>query len=149
MIRRAEQDREYCGHDMDHFLDVARIAWIENLERKLGLKKEMIYAAALLHDIGRASQYRDGVPHDEAGREIAEKLLPECGFTAMETEEISLAIAGHRLHTSALQEEEADHASALAQVLKRADHRARKCYACQAAHTCYWPHEKKNLNIEI
>ena len=38
---------------MRHFLDVARLAWIAGLEQGLGLDKEIVYAAALLHDIGK------------------------------------------------------------------------------------------------
>ena len=50
-IARLEQDRAFCRHDRAHFLDVARLAYIENLERGLGVDKELIYAAALLHDV--------------------------------------------------------------------------------------------------
>ena len=55
-IARLERDRQFCRHDLVHFLDVARLAYIENLERGLGIDKELIYAAALLHDIGRHLQ---------------------------------------------------------------------------------------------
>ena len=30
----AEKDRRFCRHDMAHFLDVARIAWILNLQEE-------------------------------------------------------------------------------------------------------------------
>ena len=33
-IGRLEEDRIFCGHDVQHFLDVARIAYIENLEQE-------------------------------------------------------------------------------------------------------------------
>ena len=42
---------------MGHLLDVARLAWIFNLEANQEISKERIYAAALLHDIGRHIQY--------------------------------------------------------------------------------------------
>ena len=51
--RKYEEERIFCRHDMSHFLDVARLSWIENLEKGLGIEKELIYAAALLHDCGR------------------------------------------------------------------------------------------------
>ena len=57
-IEKLEQERIFCGHNAQHLLDTARLAYIENLERNLGISKEMIYAAALLHDIGRGLQYR-------------------------------------------------------------------------------------------
>ena len=41
-----ERDRIFCGHDMAHFLDVARLAYIFNLEENLGIEKEEIYTAA-------------------------------------------------------------------------------------------------------
>ena len=61
-IRELERDRIFCKHDVAHCLDVARIAYIENLERGLEIPKERIYAAALLHDIGRHLQYLEGIP---------------------------------------------------------------------------------------
>ena len=51
-IRCLERDRIFCGHDMAHFLDVARLAYIFNLEENLGIEKEEIYTAALLHACG-------------------------------------------------------------------------------------------------
>lgn len=55
-----EQDRVFCHHDMGHFLDVARLAEILNLTEAYGQDAELIYAAALLHDIGRHIQYETG-----------------------------------------------------------------------------------------
>ena len=52
-VRDCETGRIFCRHQMEHFLDVARIAYILNLEEGRGLAKDMIYAAALLHDCGR------------------------------------------------------------------------------------------------
>ena len=45
--KKKEMNRIFCHHDLVHFLDVARIGWILNLD------KELLYGAALLHDIGR------------------------------------------------------------------------------------------------
>lgn len=59
-IDEKEKDRIFCGHDMGHLLDVARLAWIFNLEANQEISKERIYAAALLHDIGRHIQYENG-----------------------------------------------------------------------------------------
>lgn len=66
-IDEKEKDRIFCGHDMGHLLDVARLAWIFNLEANQEISKERIYAAALLHDIGRHIQYENGTPHQVAG----------------------------------------------------------------------------------
>ena len=46
---------------MEHFLDVARLMYIYNLEDQAGFSKEMIYAAGLLHDIGRYEQMKKRV----------------------------------------------------------------------------------------
>ena len=41
-IRVLEQNRIFCRHETTHFLDVARIAYNENLEYGLGRAKEEI-----------------------------------------------------------------------------------------------------------
>ena len=55
--KECETERIFCKHDMAHFLDVARLAYILNLERNCRVEKEMIYATALLHDVGKWRQY--------------------------------------------------------------------------------------------
>ena len=143
-ILEAEENRQFCRHDMQHFLDVARIGWILCLERELNISKEMVYAAALLHDIGRGMQYREGVHHDEASVLLAGHILPECGFSVAQTKEICDAIAGHRM-SSEVTECRTD----LGKILEEADHASRCCFACGAEPECYWPKEKKNLEIRM
>ena len=58
-LKEFEKARTFCCHQMDHLLDVARIAYILNLEMNLGLDRELIYGAALLHDIGKSRQYEE------------------------------------------------------------------------------------------
>ena len=41
-ICECETDRIFCCHQMNHLLDVARIAYIKNLEEGLGFDKELI-----------------------------------------------------------------------------------------------------------
>lgn len=62
----AEKERKFCHHDMNHFLDVGRLMYIFSMERGYALGKEEIYAAALLHDIGKWQQYKAGIPHEIA-----------------------------------------------------------------------------------
>lgn len=107
-IEEAERERIYCKHDMRHFLDTARLAWIGNLEQGLGMEKEMIYAAALLHDIGRAKQYACGMPHDAASAELICRIMPECGFSAGETAEVAAAVTGHSQSRGEVLEERND-----------------------------------------
>ena len=80
-IQALEQQRIFCRHNIPHFLDVARLSWIENLEQGLGISKELIYAAAMLHDIGRHLQYTEQIPHDKGSAMLAEEILKDCGFT--------------------------------------------------------------------
>ena len=76
-----EKDRIFCRHGMEHLLDVARIAYIENLENNRSISKEIIYGAALLHDIGRYLQYTEGIPHEKAGEKLALEILKDSGFS--------------------------------------------------------------------
>lgn len=140
-IDAAEVDREFCRHGLSHLLDVARVAQILDLERGLGLDRELIYAAAFLHDLGRAAQYETGEPHDEAGeriaREILEDLPAELAFTEDECAAILAAVRAHRGAVAGTDD-------VLAELICEADHRSRPCYACAARKDCYWPEERKN-----
>ena len=73
-IARLEADRIYCRHNMEHFMDVARLAQIRNLKEQLGLDEEMIYLYALLHDIGRMKEYEQGISHAAASAEFAGEI---------------------------------------------------------------------------
>ncbi len=140
-IEALEKDRDFCRHDLDHFLHVARIAYIENLEQSLDLSKETIYAAALLHDIGRGLQYEKGLPHEDASTALAQGILTDCGFCEGEKKVIVDAIAAHR---------NADVARGydLAGILYRADKASRNCFVCKAETECNWSREKKNTYIK-
>lgn len=138
----AEQGRIFCRHDMGHLLDVARIAMLLNLEEGLGLTKELLYGAALLHDIGRHEQYESGTPHEEAGAQIAPAILADCGYDEKETRVITEAIRMHRNKAIA---ECAD----LKGVLYRADKLSRPCFCCKAESACNWKEEKKNKHLRL
>lgn len=102
-LQEKEADRIYCRHGIDHFLDVARIAYIHNLEDSDGYRKELIYATALLHDIGRYEQYEYGISHEKSGERIAKEILEDLRdtsgnllFQEEEIQQILGAIAHHR-----------------------------------------------------
>ena len=136
-----EQDRIFCRHGEDHLLDVARLSYIEVLQKNLPISREKIYAAALLHDLGRAEQYENGTPHDIAGAALAERILTDCGFPEADRKEIVTAISGHREKlTGNLQD--------LSGVLYRADKASRQCLFCDAREQCNWSDEKKNLILK-
>lgn len=139
-IKAAEENRIFCCHNMVHFLDVARIAALINAEEQLGIDKELIYAAALLHDIGRHVQYADGTPHELASAELAPEILQETGFAEWEQTEILRAIREHRNAEIAGEK-------SLAGIIYRADKASRACFACEAERLCDWKAEKKNLEI--
>ena len=134
-----EKDREFCRHTPEHFLDVARLAYIAALEHGYPVTREMIYCTALLHDIGRARQYEDGTHHDEAGALIAEKILTELGFSAEETAAVVQAIRGHRSQNDQ---------SVLGKLIYSADKKSRNCFSCKAEPECYWSPQKKNMTIQ-
>ena len=138
--KAAEKDRIFCRHDMAHFLDVARIAMIISLEEGLNIDRELIYGAALLHDIGKHRQYSDGVPHEKAGVMIANDILKDCGFDDEEASVIIGAISSHRDDSVALE-------ASLRGALYRADKASRSCFSCVAEDDCNWKESKKNHQI--
>lgn len=140
-IKQAEEKRIFCLHNMNHFLDVARIAYIINLEEDLQISKELIYATALLHDIGRFLQYEDGTPHEKASALLAPEILSETGFDGQEQAEILRAIGEHR-------NREVKEEKSLAGIIYRADKASRACFSCEAESQCDWGANKKNMRVK-
>ncbi len=138
--REWEKDRVFCRHDMGHFLSVARIAHLLNLKKKLKQKKEVVYAAALLHDIGRFRQYEAQIPHEQASAALAPGILKDCGFGDKETEMIVDAIRSHR-------NEKIRKEKSLRGILYQADKLSRDCFFCPVEKDCNWKHDKKNMRI--
>lgn len=141
-IEKMEISRVYCKHDMAHFLDVARIAWIMCLENALKYDKTWVYACGLLHDIGRGCQYATGEPHEVAGVRIAKGILEDTGFEEDAIKVIIKAIANHKNEPISNQLD-------LDGILYRADKASRACYTCGLIESCNWSNDKKNLKIEV
>lgn len=139
-IEEAEQSRIFCRHGLEHALDVARIMYIKALEQHISYQKDLIYAAALLHDIGRFEQYEKQLPHHEAGALIAAGILAECQYTGEEITQITDAIRSHRKADSG-------EMSVLNKLLYDADKLSRNCFACRAQQECYWESSKRNRTI--
>ncbi len=137
-----EKDRKFCRHSVEHFLDVARLAHIMNLEAGTGVRREVLYAAALLHDIGKVLQYQEGIPHEIASAEIAKKILEELGdvFSMEEKSEILQAIKGHR--------KKRERQTSLEALLYESDKKSRLCFACPAEAECNWERTKKNMEVD-
>lgn len=136
----AEADRSFCRHNMVHFLDVARIGWIINLEEHMNVSGEWIYAAALLHDLGKHVQYENSTPHEKVSAEIAPEILRDCGFREEEVQVIVDAIDNHR-------NEKVKEEKNLRGLLYRGDKASRACFACKMESQCNWKAGKKNLRI--
>ncbi|KUK36325.1 MAG: uncharacterized protein PWQ99_1344 [Clostridia bacterium] len=137
-----EKEREFCKHDLQHFVDVARITYILILEsgalwsfiRDNDLKgtreaKEVVYAAGILHDIGRWRQYETGEDHSAVGARYAGEIMERAGFTPNEIRIVTRAILEHREH--------GDQMTLLGELLHRADNLSRACHECSAQKKCY------------
>ena len=114
--------------------DIERSFW------KKDYMKEILYATALLHDIGRCSKYEETMSHRDAGPIIARPILERCGFSYGEIDDILDAIKKHGTPP----EDE----GCLAGILYRADKLSRLCFRCDAKGTCDWSEEKKNATIK-
>ena len=144
-LEELEKTRIFCRHQTEHLLDVARIAYILNLEGGLGLSRDLIYTAALLHDIGKSRQYEEGIPHETASAALAERILSDMpsdlAFTAEEQLQILTAICGHRKPRSG--------AGPLESLLYKSDKMSRTCFACPAEPECNWDSAKKNTEKQL
>lgn len=138
---KCEWKREFCRHNMSHFMDVARLGYILNMEEGYGFPKDIIYGAALLHDIGRSVQYKEHRPHAEVSAELVPEILTDCGYNEEESAQIVSAIATHS-DKSLVGERN------LNGLLARADQMSRACYTCTASEKCDWDEERKNGYIE-
>ena len=136
-LKKYEENREFCNHTIEHFIDVSRIAYIMVLEEGLKVSKDVIYAIGLLHDIGRVKQYEEGIHHDIASVDMSREILKETSFTEEEVKIILNGIANHR--------KESD--NKLEEIIYRADKLSRQCFSCKAENECYWSKDKKNFKI--
>ena len=132
-IDEGEKDRIYCKHAITHLLDVARMMYIEVLEKGIDLDKEVVYATALLHDIGRAVSNDN---HAEESAKIAIHMLRFAGFDEQEISMVEEAILSHRTGSNTL----------LGDLLYRNDKLSRNCFYCPSQGTCKW--KIKNEGIE-
>ena len=136
-IRRREETRRFCRHERNHFWETARTAYILYLSGEVPcpelepfapeVVKEMIYAAAFLHDVGRFLEYDDpSLDHAVESEILARPLLAEAGFSHEEMPLILSAIAHHRKKDGV----------GFDLLLYRADKESRPCYDCPALGDC-------------
>ena len=155
---QAEYGSEYCRHGLEHAFDVARIAYELWLDHKGNpLAKDIVYAAALLHDIGYWSKFED-LHHDDCedddcdcgchghddeqqetpfqvAASLAEDILFEAGYHPAMIGEIIKAILNM----------EKDSKEGLSVILKKANELSRPCFICPMKEKC--EKEPKNLRL--
>ncbi|MDF2985337.1 MAG: putative domain HDIG-containing protein [Eubacterium sp.] len=125
-----EVERIFCHHNLQHALDVARVAYIIALENRYDLSKEIIYAAALLHDIAKWKQYKEKVDHASEGAVLAGEILEDLNTNIEDTEMILDAIRSHRIKGRGT--------STLSIVLYAGDKSCRPCIDCNMVKECDW-----------
>lgn len=139
-INALEKERKFCRHGMEHLLDVARIALILCKEKGVPVDPDVIYSAALLHDIGRGEEYRKGEPHNIAGERIAREILSRIGSDKDFTDDVLSLILSHR---------DKENPDKTAMIFYMADKKSRRCFDCASCSECNWAEEKKNKILEI
>jgi uncharacterized protein len=97
--------RHYYGdndavHDFDHVLRVLALA--ERIGQAEGADMEVVRAAALLHDVGRAQADAEGLDHAAIGAERAREIL--AGQPPEKIEAVAHAIAAHRFRADSAPE---------------------------------------------
>lgn len=99
MITITEAHRYYEGadaiHDFDHVLRVLALA--ERIGRAEGADLEIVRAATLLHDVGRAMDEAAGRDHAAFGAEYVWEIL--ANHPVDKVKAVSHAIASHRFRT--------------------------------------------------
>ncbi len=94
---RRYYDQADSAHDFDHILRVLHL--VERIGVAEGADMDILRTAALLHDIGRAEEIRDGVCHAEIGAEKARQILAD--WSPDKVEAVAHAIATHRFRNNA------------------------------------------------
>lgn len=139
-LNNLEKERIFCKHGIEHLLSVARIMRIKAFEQGLSIEPEVIYASALLHDIGRGASYKKGTDHAKESTEIAEQILIKCEFSENDRTKILYAILHHN-DTAAADE--------LCRLLRTADKLSRNCFDCSAYNECNWCDSRKNKEVVV
>lgn len=160
-LQELEKDRAFCNHTLEHFLDVARLMYIKFLEDSskedkgsyendidawafelpAGEVKDLIYATALMHDIGRVDQIENGISHEEASCIHCDEILLKCGYNQLEIKRVKAAIGSHRNKTGEI-------SGYFSRLLYWADKKSRNCFNCKEINECNWNRDKMNSKID-
>ena len=138
LIDMYEMDREFCLHNLQHFLDTSRITYILVLEKDqyknlfpgkdAGEVKDLVYAAGLLHDLGRVEQYTEGIDHALISSRIARDIMEDIGFALEDIKIACQAIGEHRKYN--------EFNSAFGRKLYEGDKLSRQCKGCKVIDEC-------------
>ncbi|MDE6670747.1 MAG: HD domain-containing protein [Ruminococcus sp.] len=140
-LEKLEKDRIFCKHSIEHSLDTARIAMILCRENGIEINPDIIYASALLHDIGRSREYTEKIPHHSVGVSLANQILDNIDCPDDIKNSVISLIENHRRPDNDPHTPE--------YIFYMADKKSRLCFVCPARNECYWSDEKKNLKIEV
>jgi len=101
------------SHELDHLQRVAEMG--KNLAKKYKGNRDVVVAAALVHDLGRSSLKARGKASAELGAKMAKPILKKVGYSKEESKSILQAVAEHdqpKFHSKLLE----------ARILKDADY---------------------------
>ncbi|NLF46399.1 MAG: HD domain-containing protein [Syntrophomonadaceae bacterium] len=138
---REEMDQRLCRHDINHHFTVAQMTFslmLNNNDWEIFLEetgidsqaaaKEVVYAAGLLHDIGKWKEYRDGEDLAACSARLSRTILPRALFTPDEIEIICRAICEQRNINKDI--------SLLGEKLYRGNNLSRMCSECHHNEEC-------------
>ncbi|MBR1572579.1 MAG: HD domain-containing protein [Lachnospiraceae bacterium] len=139
-----EANRVFCGHDLTHFQEVSRIAKIINKENNLSIDEDVIDLCAYLHDMGRISEYNEGINHHDAAYEYGREMLESLDVSENVLEEVLSGIrhSRHRFDANKRYNNRQD-LKTLDDIISFADHFSRKCFDCEAAKDCKWSQSER------
>lgn len=140
-ISELEEDRIYCKHDFPHSITVADICLQICQEQGISVKKDVIYATALLHDTGRQEEYHAQGSHEEAGIQSARLILEECNYTEDEICLIQETIRNHRQKKNFIE------IANFQECFAFADQLSRNCKNCDVYDSCNWSEELKQHTL--
>jgi uncharacterized protein len=146
---QAEYGSQYCRHGLEHAFDVARIAyelWLDNSGNPVA--KDIVYAAALLHDIGYWSKFED-LTENSADDEDIEEESPFVVAASL-AEEILFSAGYHPAVITeilkAIKNMDTDSKEGLSVILRKANEMSRPCFICPMVEKC--SKEPKNKRLE-
>lgn len=91
------------AHDCQHIYRV--LYYSMDICKNYEIDKDVLIAAALLHDVGREAQIKDSrVDHAEEGAKMASEFLTSIGWELEKIQHVSACISSHRFRNDKLPE---------------------------------------------